>query len=379
MNVVADRVSEIRANSLRGQSFVAGGPAAVSLAIGEPGFATPQCIVQAQAEALAAGATHYAVQSGEPKLVRAILDQVVPPHSPFADPKNVLVTHGGTAGLSSTILGLINPGDVVLIENPTYSLYADAIRLAGGAVRSFERQPGGELDFDHIRALAEGAKMIILCQPSNPTGTVLTAAEWTELTKIATRSDLLVVSDEAYEGIVFDGCEFVSALSVPELANRLIVSRTFSKKYAMTGWRVGYLVGTAEPIAAASVAHRTFNGAVNTANQLAAVAAIERASGDAEALRLEFQERRALMVSCLSNRGPLQFSPPAGGFYLWVGYPEEFGASPEVTAKCLAAGVRVRPGAEFGPGGRYRIRLSFAPDREHIIEGCRRFVSVFDA
>ena len=372
MNVAADRIAEICANSLRGQSLVAGGPASVSLAIGEPGFVTPPCIVQAQADALAAGATHYAVQSGEPKLVRAILDQVVPRHSPLSDPKNVLITHGGTAGLSSTILGLINPGDVVLIENPTYSLYADAIRLAGGAVRSFDRQPGGELDFDHTRALAPTAKMIILCQPSNPTGTVLTAAEWTELAKIAAQSDLLVVSDEAYEGIVFDGCEFVSALSVPELADRLIVSRTFSKQYAMTGWRVGYLVGAADPIAAVIVAHRTFNGAVNTANQFAAIAAIERAAGDAEAMRLEFQERRALMVSCLSNRGPLQFSAPAGAFYLWVGYPEEFGASSEATAKCLAAGVRVRPGAEFGPGGRYRIRLSFAPDREHIIEGCRR-------
>lgn len=379
MNVAANRIGEIRANSLRGQSLVAGSPAAVSLAIGEPGFATPACIVQAQAEALADGATHYAVQSGEPRLVQAILDQVVPRHSAFTDSKNVLITHGGTAGLSSTILGLINPGDVVLIENPTYSLYADAIRLAGGAVRSFDRQPGGELDFDNIRALASGATIIILCQPSNPTGTVLTAGEWTELAMIAAQSDLLVVSDEAYEGIVFDGCEFVSALSVPELADRLIVSRTFSKKYAMTGWRVGYLVGATDLVAAASVAHRTFNGAVNTANQLAAVAAIERAAGDAEEMRLAFQERRALMVSCLSNRGPLQFSPPAGAFYLWVGYPEEFGASPEVTAKCLAAGVRVRPGSEFGRGGQYRIRLSFAPDREHIIEGCRRFVSVFDA
>ncbi|WP_209594633.1 pyridoxal phosphate-dependent aminotransferase [Jiella mangrovi] len=378
MNPAAARIEEIRTNSLRGSALSADGGSAISLAIGEPSFATPECVVEAQAQALAEGMTHYAVQTGAPDLVKAILAHAVPPSSPLCDTRNVLVTHGGTAGLSSTILGLIDPGDVVLIENPTYSLYADAIRLAGGTIRGFGRRPDGGLDLGEIRKLAVSAKMIILCQPSNPMGTVVGAEEWQELSEIAGACDLLVLSDEAYDGIVFDGCEFVSALAVPGLADRLIVSRTFSKKYAMTGWRVGYLVGTAELVAAASTAHRTFNGAVNTANQYAAIAALERAAGEAEAMRREFQERRALMVSCLRDKGPVDFSVPSGAFYLWVKYPEHFGPSQTVAAKCLASGVRVRPGSEFGTGGTYRLRLSFAPDRESIVEGCRRFLSVFE-
>lgn len=378
MNISAERVVEIRKNSLRGKSLVAPDKSVVSLAIGEPGFVTPECVMAAQAHALAQGLTHYAVQTGDPLLVKAILKHVVPAQSALADPNNIFITHGGTAGLSCSILGLINPGDVVLIENPTYSLYADAIRLAGGVVRSFGRQSDGGLDLDEIRSLAPVAKMIIVCQPSNPTGTILSGREWRQLAWIARESDLIVLSDEAYDGIVFDGCEFVSALSVPELADRLIVCRTFSKKYAMTGWRIGYLVGAAELVAAASTVHRTFNGAVNTANQHAAVAALERASQDAEAMRAEFQARRALMVSCLQGKGPLEFAMPSGAFYLWVGYPEKFGDSQEVADRCLANGVRVRPGSEFGPGGKFRIRLSFAPDRESIVEGCRRFLSAFD-
>lgn len=377
MNACADRVSEIHKNSLRGSSLAANDPSIISLAIGEPGFATPDCIIRAQAEALGQGLTHYAPQTGDPLLVKAIVTQVVPAGSTLARPENVFITHGGTAGLSSTILGLINPGDGVLVEDPTYSLYADAIRLAGGVVKTFGRTPGGRLDFAAIEALAPAATMIILCQPSNPTGTILDAADWREVAKIARTQDLIVLSDEAYDGIVYDGGAFVSALDVPALADRLIVSRTFSKKYAMTGWRVGYLVGASQLVAAAATVHRTFNGAVNSANQRAALAALELASGPAEEMRREFQERRALMVACLGDKGPLEFSAPAGAFYLWVGYPERFGDSIAVAARCLKHGVRVRPGSEYGPGGQHRIRLSFAPERAQIVEGCRRFLSVF--
>jgi len=378
MNGNADRVADILKNSLRGQSLAANNGGVVSLAIGEPSFPTPKCIVDAQAEALEQGFTHYAVQTGDPLLVGAILDCDVPAISSLSDANNVLVTHGGAAGLASSILGLINPGDVVLIENPTYSLYADAIRLAGGVVKSFGRVAGGGLAFDEIKALAREAKMIIVCQPSNPTGTILSSAEWQQLSDIARDHHLVVLSDEAYCNIVFDGCDFVSALSIPELEDRVIVCRTFSKKYAMTGWRIGYLVGTASLIHAAATAHRTFNGAVNSANQRAAIAALQHAAADAEAMRVEFQARRELMVSRLKGGAQLQFSVPSGAFYLWVAYPETFGDSQQVAKICLDKGVRVRPGSEFGSAGKYRIRLSFAPDRESITEGCRRFLAVFD-
>lgn len=377
MTMDANRVTEIRQHSLRGISLAARDKPVISLAIGEPGFATPDCIVQAQARALQQGLTHYANQTGDPELVDTILQYALPASCTFTGRGNILITHGGTAGLSSSILGLIGPGDIVLIEDPTYSLYADSVRLAGGAIKTFCRTADGALDFDEIRAQASTAKMLIICQPSNPMGTILTRQDWLHVANIANDVGLIVLSDEAYDGIVFDGCTYTSALDVPELSEHLIVSRTFSKKYAMTGWRVGYLVGKQDLIAAATIIHRTFNGAVNSAIQRAAIVALTEASDAAEAMRIEFQARRALMVSCLQDKGPLRFNIPSGAFYLWVGYPPNFGESLAMAQKCLAQGVSVRPGSEFGTQGKYQIRLSFAPDRKYIMDGCQRFLSIF--
>lgn len=377
MNIPANRVTEIREHSLRGASLTAGGKKAISLAIGEPGFATPACIVKAQAEAVAQGLTHYAPQPGDPVLVSAILKYALPAYLSSMTPENVLITHGGTAGLSCSILGLINPGDGVLIENPTYSLYADSVRMAGGRIETFSRTDDGSLDFDEIRARASNTKMLIICQPSNPTGTILTRQEWQQIAQIAAEFNLIVLSDEAYDGIIFDGCTFVSALDVAALQDRLIVCRTFSKKYAMTGWRVGYLVGARALIGAALVIHRTFNGAVNSANQRAAAIALSDAAQAAESMRVEFQARRALMINCLEGKVDLQFAIPSGAFYLWVAYPTAFGNSQAVAQKCFEQGVTIRPGSEFGTKGKYRIRLSFAPERANIEEGCQRLLTVF--
>lgn len=380
MNTSSDRVLDIRKHSLRGAALGASNAGVVLLSVGEPDFDTPACIMEAQKKALELGMTHYASQLGDPNLIDAIIKNVVvPAGSSLTSQKNVLVTHGGAAGLTASIVGLINPGDVVLVENPSYSLYADSIRLAGGVIKDFGRTADNKLDFEQLRKDAKGAKMLIICQPSNPTGTILDRADWAEVAKIANESNVVVLSDEAYDGLVYDGSEFVSALDVPELAERVLVCRTFSKKYAMTGWRIGYLVGTEALIAAASIVHRTFNGSVNTANQYAAVVALEQAGNDAEVMRVEFQKRRALMAAQLEGKGPLKYTVPAGAFYFWIGYPESFGDSVEVAAKCVEKGVRVRSGSEFGTLGKYHLRLSFASKPEDIIEGCRRLLTVFGA
>ncbi|HEY2020415.1 aminotransferase class I/II-fold pyridoxal phosphate-dependent enzyme, partial [Paraburkholderia sp.] len=163
----------VRSQSLRSKNLISAAADKISLAIGEPDFDTPQVVIDAQIQAIKSGYTHYSPQEGRTELVNAILQAAVGVAGNGYSSENILVTHGGSAGLTATILGLVNPGDVVLLEDPTYSLYLDAINLAGASVKRFSRNADGELDFDAIDTDARDAKLIVLCHPSNPTGAMV--------------------------------------------------------------------------------------------------------------------------------------------------------------------------------------------------------------
>lgn len=375
-SIPSDAVLRIRSQSLRGRNLISGATDKVSLAIGEPDFDTPQAIIDAQVQALGAGHTHYSPQEGRSELVEAILAGAVSVAGKAYSADNILVTHGGAAGLTSTILGLINPGDVVLLEDPTYSLYLDGINMAGASVRRFSRAEDGTFDFDAIDRDAKGARLIILCHPSNPTGAMISRGEWDSFAGIVQRHGLFLLCDEAYEGLTYGDAAFVSALDIDGLDDHLIVSRTFSKKYAMTGWRLGYLVGEARLVASASTVHRTFNGAVNSANQIAGAAALRQAGDAAEKMRRSFHARRDLMASCLQEIPAIRFRRPDGAFYFWLQYPAGLGDSSDVAARAAQAGVMVRRGEEFGASGRHALRLSYATDEASIVEGVARLSRV---
>ncbi|WP_026349942.1 pyridoxal phosphate-dependent aminotransferase [Bordetella sp. FB-8] len=371
-SISSDAVQRIRSQSLRGKNLIPGVTDKISLAIGEPDFGTPQAVIDAQVQALGAGYTHYSPQEGRCELVDAILASAVAVSGRAFSSENILVTHGGSAGLTATILGLINPGDVVLLEDPTYSLYLDGINMAGASVRRFSRGEDGAFDFDGIDRDAKGAKLIILCHPSNPTGAVISRGEWASFADIVTRNGLLLLCDEAYEGLTYGDSPFVSALDIDGLSDHLIVSRTFSKKYAMTGWRLGYLVGEPRLIAAASTVHRTFNGAINSANQIAGATALRQAGEEAEKMRRSFHRRRDLMESCLSKIPSIRFRRPEGAFYFWLHYPASLGNSSDLAATAAQAGVMVRRGEEFGASGKHALRLSYATDEASIVQGVER-------
>lgn len=371
-SISSDAILRIRSQSLRGKNLISGVTDKVSLAIGEPDFDTPKAIIDAQVRAIGAGYTHYSPQEGRSELVDAILAKAVSVADKAFSSENILVTHGGAAGLTASILGILNPGDVVLLEDPTYSLYLDGVNMAGASVRRFSRREDGTFDFNEIDKDAKGAKLIILCHPSNPTGAVINRAEWTSFADIVKRNGLVLLCDEAYEGLTYDDAPFVSALDIDGLGDHLLVSRTFSKKYAMTGWRLGYLVGEPQLIASASTAHRTFNGAINTANQIAGATALLQAGDEAEKMRRVFHKRRDLMASCLDKIPTIQFRSPEGAFYFWLHYPDRLGNSSEVVAKAAQAGVMVRRGEEFGLSGKHALRLSYATDEDSIVEGVAR-------
>ncbi|WP_164707962.1 pyridoxal phosphate-dependent aminotransferase [Paraburkholderia phosphatilytica] len=375
-SVSSDAVLRVRSQSLRSNNLISGTTDKISLAVGEPDFDTPRVVIDTQMHAIQSGFTHYSPQEGREELVNAILQSAVGVTGKGFASQNILITHGGSAGLTATLVGLLNPGDVVLLEDPTYSLYIDAINLVGAHVKRFSRDADGKFDFDTINRSANGVKLIVLCHPSNPTGAVIGRAEWTAFADIVKRNGVSILCDEAYEGLTY-GHDFVSALDIDGLGEHLIVSRTFSKKYAMTGWRLGYLVGAPRLVASASTVHRTFNGSINSANQLAGATALLKAGDDAEQMRRVFHTRRDLMEACLRKISAISFRRPDGAFYFWLDYPGKFGTSGEVAARAAEAGVMVRRGEEFGSSGKHALRLSYATDEHSIEEGVARLGRVF--
>src|SRR6266540_620991 len=229
-------VQALRRRSLRPATRP--GPDLISLAAGDPDFATPEHISQALADALAAGATHYAQLVGDPELRAVLGEQMTEVAGRPYGVDHVTITHGASGGLAATVMALVDPGTRVVVPEPTYSLYSDLVFMAGGEVEFVRHRPDLHLDLDGIEAAAPGARLVLICNPCNPTGAVCTESELEDLADIAERHDLLVVCDEPYDHIVYDGVQFVSSLEISGLSDRLIYVNSFSKTYAMTGWRI---------------------------------------------------------------------------------------------------------------------------------------------
>lgn len=350
----------------------------VSLAVGEPNFDTPAAVIDAAAAALRAGRTHYAPGNGDPALREALAAQIGALTAEQVIPADVLITHGGTGGLTAAILAIVNPGDKVVIPDPTYSLYADLISMAGGTAVPVPLAADLHWDLDQLSAALAGAKLFIFCNPGNPTGIVHTKQELEHLGGVLAGTDTIVLSDEAYADLTFTDEPFTSALSVPALEGRLVYCQTFSKSYAMTGWRVGYLWGPSEIIAAAARVHTTANGSLNTAVQDAALVALTSCAEDITQMKDAYARRRTLMFNGLSSIDGLNVSSPEGAFYLFPHYELDV-SSVELVSTLRAAGVAVRPGAEFGSGGEHHLRLSYAASDEAIETGVARLAAAFQA
>ncbi|GII96816.1 pyridoxal phosphate-dependent aminotransferase [Sinosporangium siamense] len=366
----AFRIGDLRSFSRR-PALAPAPPGAVSLAMGEPDFPTPPPVVEAAVAALRAGNTHYADQKGLPAL-RAALASRVPAHPGrtwTAD--DIVVTQGATAALAAVVLAMVGPGDRVVIPEPAYSLYADLVVFAGGTVDFVPLAPDMHWDLDALAAALPGAAMMIFSNPSNPTGVVHRKQELEALGELLDGSDVLVVSDEAYHRLVYPGHVMTSALEIESLRDRTVYVQTFSKTYAMTGWRVGYLTGPREVVDAAAHAHRTYNGSLNTAAQHAALAALDLPDGVVDAMVDRYRQRRELVVAQLSGVPGLHLVPPEGAFYGFLRYHADL-PSEGVARELAERGVMVRAGAEYGPSGEGHVRISFAASEDDLRTGLAR-------
>jgi aspartate aminotransferase len=368
-------VKRITAASLR-PSF-APVPGLISLAMGEPDFDTPPAIVAAAVDALHAGYTRYTEPPGDAELRDALAAAVSRTAGTPYGRDQVLVTHGSSAALAAAILAIVNPGDRVVIPEPSYSLYADLVNWAGGVCVPVPLLADFHLDLDALTRVLPGARLLVLCTPGNPTGAVYRADEWTRLAELVAPTSAYVLTDEAYYALVYDDVRFVSGLTIDALRDRLVYAQTFSKAYAMTGWRIGYLAGPAPIVKAAGVIHRAFNATNNAFVQRAALAALREDGGrSARAWREQFSARRDFALGALCKIDGLTVAPPEGSFYIFARYAAPV-PSAELAERMIAGGVSIRAGREYGASGEGHFRISFATSMEKLAGGIERIATVF--
>ena len=377
---LAARVSQVTpsitlAIAAKAKSMKAEGIDVCSFSAGEPDFDTPSHIKAAAVKALEEGKTKYGPAAGEPGLREAIAQKLQNDNGLNYKSENVLVTNGGKHSLYNLIVALIDPGDEVIIPAPYWLSYPEMVTLAGGksVIVHTDASTGYKITPEQLKkAITPKTKLFVLNSPSNPTGMVYTPEEIKALAQVIIDADILVVSDEIYEKILYDGAEHISIGSLgAEIFARTVISNGFAKGYSMTGWRLGYLAGPVEIIKAASTiqGHSTSN--VCTFAQYGAIAALQSSQDCVEEMRQAFAKRRQVMYDRLNAIPGLSCPKPDGAFYLFPDISKTGLKSLEFCNLLLAEQqVAVIPGVAFGADN--NIRLSYATDMATIEKGMDR-------
>lgn len=378
---VAARMSTIGtegafAVSARARALEAEGRPMIHLQIGEPDFDTPAHVREAAKRALDDGATHYAPFPGIPELRRAIADDVTARKGFPADPSQVFVTVGGKGVMLYAILGLVDPGDEVIVPDPGYPIYESLTRFVGATPVPIPIRMENEfrLDVEELASLlTPRTKLLIINSPANPTGGVLTRSDLERIAQLAQEHDLWVMTDEIYGRILYDGEEHVSIASLPGLADRTIVLDGFSKTFAMTGWRLGYAVVPESLIPTyAELVINTISCAPTFA-QVGAVQALVGPQDDVEAMVVEFKARRDLIVEGLNEIEGIRCATPLGAFYAFPDISGTGLTGADFAERLLVeADVCVLAGTAFGGVGTDHIRISYANSRENLNEALAR-------
>jgi aspartate/methionine/tyrosine aminotransferase len=360
----------------RARALEATGRSVIHLEIGEPDFDTPANVREAAKTALDRGATHYPPFAGIPDLRAAIAEDSAARKGFPIEPSQVFVTVGGKGVMVYAILALVDPGDEVIVPDPGYPIYESLTRFVGGTPIPIPIRMENEfrLDVDELAALiTPRTKLLVVNSPANPTGGVLTRSDIERIAELAIRHDLLVLADEIYARILYDGAEHVSLASLPGMADRTIVLDGFSKTYAMTGWRLGYaIVPTWLEKAYGTLIINTVSGATAFA-QAGAVEALVGPQGEVEAMVTEFRARRDLIVDGLNEIPGVRCLRPHGAFYVFPDISATGLSGAELADRLLPeTGVCVLAGTAFGQVGRDHIRISYANSRENLTEALGR-------
>ena len=348
-------------------------PAALRLEVGEPDFATPPWIVEAGAAAARRGETRYTSNSGISPLRDAIAAKLTVRNGYLATSEQVVVTQGGVQALHLSFLSLLDPGDEVLLPDPAWPNFRMMAELVGAREVLYPLpQANGFLpDLDQLASLVTPrCKLLLVNFPSNPLGSTATAAQLAALCDFAAKHGLWLLSDECYDELTFDG-PVVSAAAVSSY-ERIIGIYSFSKVYAMTGWRVGYAVAPAATAAVLAKVQEPLVSCINTPAQYAALAALEGDQGIVGDMKSAYRQRRNVVIERLGAAG-LSAPTPTGAFYAWVDISATVLDSLSFCQRLLAEeAVAVAPGGAFGPAGEGRIRISIATAEATLVEAIDR-------
>ena len=348
----------------------------ISLGVGEPDFKTPWSIRRAGIESLERGHTWYTANSGLAPLKKEIANYLRRRFTLEYDAKTeVLVTVGGSEAIDLAIRTLVNPGDEVLVVEPSFVCYTPITALTDGVPVPIATKPedGFRLTPEALRAaITPKTKLLVLPFPNNPTGGIMRREHLEAVAEVLRGTDIMVLSDEIYAELTYGGGRPVWLAAGDGRKERTVIVNGFSKSYAMTGWRLGYAVGPAPVIAQMTKVHQFAIMCAPTTSQYAAVEALKNCDGDIEEMRDSYDMRRRLLVDGLNRMG-LRCFEPEGAFYVFPSIRETGMASGEFCEKLLAAEhVAVIPGDAFGESGEGFVRISYSYSVNHLLEALKR-------
>ena len=375
--------SGIRAVMEKATKMQQAGEKVIHMEIGRPDFDTPQKIKDAAYKSLENGNVFYTSNYGTPAIRKAIADWENKRNHVDYDASNVLVTVGVGEATYAAMAAFLEDGDEVLVPNPVWLNYIHVPNSLGATpiTYSLKEENDFQIDFEELESkITERTKMIVIVDPSNPTGGVFSEETLKKLADIAIKNDLLVISDEIYEQLTYDGTKHICIASLPGMKERTIKLGGFSKAYSMTGWRLGYMCAPEEVIKACVRVHQYTITCASSFVQEAAITALNDCDDDVEAMRKEYQRRKDYVVKALNEIDGISCNNPQGAFYIFMNIKELGKSSMEMAEYLLeTAKVAMVPGSAFGSEGEGYIRLSYACSYEELVEACARIKDAVEA
>ncbi|GGH76132.1 aminotransferase [Pullulanibacillus pueri] len=347
----------------------------ISLGVGEPDFVTPWNVIEASYHSLEQGYTAYTANAGILELRQLIADYLFQSFQvKYKAEEDIIVTVGASQALDLALRAIIDPGDEVIVVEPCFVAYAPTVTLAGGVPVPLETLPENEfkLQPEQIEALVtEKTKALLICSPNNPTGTVLQKEDLNKIAEVVNRHDLIVLSDEIYGELTYDE-PYTSFASIRGMKERTLLLSGFSKAFAMTGWRLGYVAGPTELIQAMLKIHQYTIMCASTMAQHGAIEALKNGRQSILEMKKSYQQRRNFVVNSFNEIG-LECHRPGGAFYVFPSI-KHTGLTSEAFAEQLLQEekVAVVPGSVFGKGGEGHIRCSYATSLKQLNEAMKR-------
>lgn len=372
---VSKTVRELKPSGIRRFfDLAAGMEGVISLGVGEPDFVTPWPVREAAIRSIEEGYTSYTPNAGLPELREEITKYVKNRYHVEYSPSEVIVTVGASSAIDTAMRTILDPGDEVIVVEPCFVSYGPMVTLAGGVpvpVQALKENDFKILPSQIEAAITDKTKALMICFPNNPTGTLLNKQELEALAEVIKKHDLLVISDEIYAELTYDE-EFTSMASLPGMRERTVLVNGFSKAFAMTGWRLGFVCAPKEILKEMLKVHQYALMCASTTSQYAGLEALRNGREDVDKMVKSYRLRRNFIVNSFNEMG-LTCHMPGGAFYAFPSIESTGLSSQEFAERLLKEeGVAVVPGDVFGESGRRHIRCSYATSMEELREAMKR-------